>query len=484
MSAAPPSSPPRPEQGDSRDSIFAALEAFRREDLQWRSGRVFGYVYDPGREAEEVGKAAYALYLTENGLDPTSFPSLLRLENEILAMARARLHGDERTVGSFTSGGTESIILAVKAAREWGRQRGIADPEMVIPLTAHAAFHKAAHYLGVKVVTSAVDPTTYRADPGAMAPLITERTVLLVASAPSYAHGVIDPVAEIAALAAARGILCHVDACVGGWLLPAFRQLGSPIPDFDFRVPGVTSINMDLHKYAFTPKGASVVLYRDAELRRHQIYACASWTGYSVVNMAVQSSKSGGPLAAAWAVMHHLGEAGYLEIARRMRDSTAALVDGIRRIPGLRVLSEPEMCLLAFAGDGVDVFHIVDEMKMRGWYVQAQFGRGPSPANVHLSVGPNNAPWVEAFLADLAASVEAARAMPVSELAAQVGATFAALDPAAVSDETIRQMMSLAGATSGGLPGRFAEINQILDRLPPPLVERALVEFLGTIFRG
>ncbi len=474
-----------PDKGRSREELFATLAAYRRHDLDWKSGRTFGFVYDPGHQAAEIGKDVYASFLTENGLDPTSFPSLARLENEVVAMARAQARGDGDVVGTFTSGGTESILLAVKAARGWARERRphVDVPEMILPATAHAAFYKAADYLGVRAVTVAVDPRTLCADPDAIRAALTGRTVLLVGSAPSYAHGVVDPVPEIASIAAEQGILCHTDACVGGWLLPWFRRLGVAMPDYDFAVPGVTSLSMDLHKYAFCPKGASMLLCRTAELRKHHVFANASWTGYSVVNTAVQSSKSGGPIAAAWAVMNAIGADGYAEIARQMHEATRALVAGVRAMPGLSVVGEPQMSLIAIACEDASVFHIADEMKGRRWYVQPQFARGPSPANLHLTVGPTNARWVEAFLGDLRESHEAARALPPSALAAEIARTFAELDPAQVSDETLESMMSTAGAAAGVLPGRLAEVNQILNALPPALVERALVAFVGQLFR-
>jgi glutamate/tyrosine decarboxylase-like PLP-dependent enzyme len=476
-----------PEQGLSRPEIARVLESYRAQDLQWKTGRTFGFVYDSGHEATAIGKEAYASFLTENALDPTSFPSLLRLENEVVGMARQQASGDAAVVGTFTSGGTESIMLAVKTARDWARKHRphICDPTVVLPATAHAAFHKAAYYLGVRVVVTPVDPVSFRALPEHMRAATDENTILLVASAPSYAHGVVDPVQEIAGLAQARGILCHVDACVGGWLLPYFRRLGSVFPRFDFSVPGVTSLSMDLHKYAFTPKNASVVLYRDAALRLHQVYVCAEWAGYSVINMGVQSSRTGGPMAAAWAVMCALGDEGYLRIAQKMRDTTAALVKGIEQVQGLRVLGRPDMSLIAFASDSVNIFHIADEMRIRGWYVQPQFRRHGGAENIHLTVGPTQAPWVEAFLEDLKDAVAAASKLPVSELAVQMEEVFRQLDGEEVSDETLVQMMTMAGTTpEGGVPARMAEANQILNVMSPRLVERALGMLFNGAFRG
>jgi glutamate/tyrosine decarboxylase-like PLP-dependent enzyme len=327
-----------------------------------------------------------------------------------------------------------------------------------------------------------VDATTFAADPDAMARAIGDDTILLVGSAPSYAHGVIDPIADLAALARARGLWLHVDACVGGFLLPYWRRLGAPVPPFDFAVEGVTSMSMDLHKYAFAPKGASLVLYRDAALRRHKIYACARWTGYAVVNMAVQSSKTGGPLAGAWAVLHFLGDEGYLEAARRTLDGTRHLVEGIAAVPGLRVLGRPEFCLVAAASDEVSVFEVADEMKARGWYVQPQLRVGASPENLHFSLHPGNVRRLDAMLADLRVSVEAARGRPRGELAAAVQEAFAGLDPESLDEGMFDRLMAFAGLEGAGVPDRMAEVNELLNALPVALRERLLVLFVNRLF--
>jgi sphinganine-1-phosphate aldolase len=473
-----------PDRGWSKDDVLTALGAMKKDDVPWRSGRAFAYVYDGGAEIEEVAKAAFTSYLTENGLDPTAFPSLLRLENDLIAMARAHLGGVDGVVGSFTSGGTESIVLAVKAARDHALSaRGIAEPEMIVPVTAHAAFHKAAHYLGVKLVTSPVDATTFRADVDGMRALINERTILLVASASGYAHGVVDPVRDIAALAADRGLLCHVDGCIGGFLLPYFRRLGATVPDFDFAVPGVTSMSMDYHKYALCPKGASVVLYRDEALRRFQYFACSSWTGYTMVNPTFQSSKSGGPLAAAWAVLHFVGDAGYLELARGLLATKDAIVAGVRAIDGLELMGEPEMSLVGFTSRTLPVFAIADAMKTRGWLVQAQLGYGPSPANLHVSIQPSNVRWTEEFLRDLAATVAEVRAsgatiVDLSGMAAGIAAEVEGPD----GDAKLEALLDQMGVGGGGVPGQMAGVNALLDAIPRSVQERILVRVVSRMF--
>jgi glutamate/tyrosine decarboxylase-like PLP-dependent enzyme len=474
-----------PQHGLPRDALFQKLEAYRANDMPWRDGRTWAYVYDPGRETEEVIKQAYMMYLTENALDPTVFPSLLRLENELVAMAAAHLNGDAEVVGNFTSGGTESIMLAVKTARDYARAKrpGIKSPEILLPATAHAAFQKAAHYLDLTPVLVPVDPRTFKADVDALRRAITPNTILLVGSAVSYAHGVVDPIRELGRLALERNLLLHVDGCMGGFLLPYFRRLGAPVPDFDFSVPGVTSISMDFHKYAFAAKGASTILYRSKELRKYQIYACSNWSGYTVINPTVQSTKSGGPLAAAWAVLHFIGDHGYLEIARQVLEATRKIADGIERIDGLRLLGRPEMNLVAFTSDTVSVFHVIDEMKQRGWYIQPQLGFQDSKENIHLSINPASVKWVDALLADLRVCVEVAKGMKSGELAATVREAFQAIDPDTLSAETFSQMLGMAGVQGTQLPVRMAEINEVLNALPTALRERLLIEFLNDLLR-
>jgi glutamate/tyrosine decarboxylase-like PLP-dependent enzyme len=407
------------------------------------------------------------------------------MENELVAAAAGLLGGGPGTVGSVTSGGTESCLLAVLAARD--SRPDLADPGMVLPVTAHAAFHKAAHYFGVRAVAVPVDPVTFRADPAAMAAAIDESTVLVVASAPSYAHGVLDPVAEIAAVTERRGVRLHVDACIGGWVLPYFARLGVPLPPFGFDVPGVTSVSVDLHKYAYCPKGVSVLLHAGAELRRPQYFASADWPGYTMVNTTLQSTRSGGPLAAATAVLRHLGDDGYLRLAADARAAVGAIRAGVAAIDGLRVLGDPVSTLLAIAATGsdLDLFTVADEMRARGWYVQPQFAHQSSPVNLHLTVTAANRGGEPEFLADLAASVAAARSSGPVVVDDGVAAFVAALDPDALTGEQFAGLLAAAGLGDGsGLPARMAPVNALLAVAPARLRERLLLEFLGALYSG
>jgi sphinganine-1-phosphate aldolase len=473
------------------EMILAHLDRLRAADLPVHGGRTMAYVYDAGLAGlDELAARAHAAFAGVNGLDMTAFPSVVALENDIVGQAARLLGGGPRTAGTFTSGGTESCLLAVLTAREHAaRTRGVDAPELVLPQTAHAAFHKAAALFGLTPVTVPVDPVNFRPDPRDVAAALTPRTALVVASAPSYAHGVVDPVPEIAAAAAERGVLCHVDACIGGWYLGHRRLAGGADapPPFDLAVPGVTSLSVDLHKYGYTPKGASVLLFRDAALRRHGWFAHASWPGYPVVNATLQGTKSAGPLAAAWAVLQKVGTAGYVELARRVHEAARALVDGVGRIGGLRVLGRPDASLVAVAAteDGPDPFVVADEMRLRGWYLQPQPAYGPSPANLHLTVTAAVADpaRIAELLAELAAAVERARAMGPAAADPALVQAAAGLDPAALGPAEVAFALRAAGVgADGALPLRMAPVLAVLQSLPAPLTERLLPEVVSRLY--
>ncbi|MCP2328084.1 glutamate/tyrosine decarboxylase-like PLP-dependent enzyme [Hamadaea flava] len=472
-----------PEHGRSSAELLDELRQLRAADLPTQGGRTTAYVYDSGRpEVRAAAQAAYLEMLEVNGLDPTAFPSIVRLEREVVAAVASRLGGDDATPGIFTSGGTESIILAVKAARD--SRPDVAEPEIVVPTTVHAAFHKAGHYLGVRVKQVPVSPSSFRADAAATADAITENTVLVVASAPSYAHGVIDPVTEIAAVALERGIACHVDACVGGWLLPWLADAGADVSPFDLSVPGVTSLSVDLHKFGYAPKGASVLLFRDSELRLAAYFACAEWPGYTVINSTIQSSKGAGPLAGAWATLQALGTSGYRQLGASALAATRQVVRGIADIPGLKVLGSPDATLVAFTVDddpGLDLFTIADEARARGFFLQPQLSYAGMPASLHLTLTGVSAEGVDALLATLTIAVEAARAIgpaPTAGLAEMIGG----LDFAALDDATFASLLPAVGVSFAEGTPRMAAVNGVLDGLPPAAREALLTRFLSALY--
>jgi hypothetical protein len=298
---------------------------------------------------------------------------------------------------------------------------------------------------------------------------------------------VVDPIPELGRRALELDVLWHVDGCIGGFVLPYFRRLGRDVTDFDFSVPGVTSMSMDFHKYAYCPKGASVVLYRDASLRRHQLYAKAAWTGYTVINTTFQSTKSGGALAATWTALNYVGDEGYLDIAERTLAAVDAIRDGIDAMDDLDVMGDPESNLIALTSDTVNVFDVVDEMRTNRWYVQPQLGFAGSRENIHLSVGGASLPLVPELLEDLASACVRAKASPTPPADDEIVALLHSLDPATLGPEEFDLL--LAGAGIGGdddgapeVPDRTAGINAILNVCPPELAERVLIEFFNRIY--
>ncbi len=385
-----------PAKGTPHDELMARMKGALSHDADWRGGRIWSLVYFAGEDVARVLKDAYNEAFFTNGLGPGAFKSLKKFESEVVAMT-ADLLGLPEAVGNMTSGGTESILMAVKTARDRAAaERGITQPEMVLPLTAHPAFDKAGHYLGVKVVHTPIRED-YRADAAAARAAITENTVMIVGSAPCYPFGSIDPIPELAALAQESGIACHVDACLGGYLLPFVERLGYRVPPWDFRVPGVTSISADLHKYGFSARGASAVMYRDDGWRRRQFFAYGDWPGGLYGSPTMTGSRPGGAIAAAWAVLNYLGEDGYMRLARTIMETSRAIIDGINAVPGLRVLGDPPMSVFCFGSDTADIYAVGDELDRLGWHPDRQ----QMPPSLHLMVTPAHADIVEPFLADL-----------------------------------------------------------------------------------
>jgi sphinganine-1-phosphate aldolase len=392
-----------PDKGTPRDKLTSRLHDAIARDADWRGGKIFSLVYFAGDDVAEVLKEAYTTAFYSNGLGPAAFKSLKKFESEVIAMTADLLNHPD-AAGNMTSGGTESILMAVKTARDWARaERGISQPQMVIPVTAHPAFHKAAHYLEVEVVHTPLRDD-FRADVNAMRNAITDNTILLAGSAPCYPFGVIDPIPEIAALAAERGILCHVDACLGAYLLPFVERLGRPVAPWDFRVPGVTCISADLHKYGYSARGASVILYRDRELRRHQFFASSDWPGGLYGSPTLAGSRPGGAIAASWAVLNYLGVEGYTRLARIVMETTGALIHGINRIPELRVLGDPDMSVFAFTSGSLDIHAVADALDGAGWHPDRQ----QNPSSLHIMVTPAHENAVEPFLSALEAAVDRA----------------------------------------------------------------------------
>jgi sphinganine-1-phosphate aldolase len=398
-----------PSVGRDRGEVLAQMRRLRSErDVDPKKGTVFALIYtNPDGAHYRFIDEVFALFMNENALNPIAFPSLRKFENEVVRMSCALLGGDDqRSCGNLTSGGTESLLLAVKTWRDYVcAKKAIRKPEMVLPETAHPAFRKAAHYFGVRTVIVPTRSADLAVDVDAVRAAVTRNTVLIVASAPTYPHGVVDDIAAIGRIGLDSDVPLHVDACMGGFILPWARRLGYPVPQFDLSVPGVCSISADLHKYGFTPKGASVLLYAQQEYRRAQFFAEPVWSGGMYISPTMLGTRGGGSIAAAWATMVTLGEAGYTELARICLETADFFRAEVAKIPPLRIMGNSVGSLLAIgSSDPADVHILVvaDVMEERfGWTLDRQNG----PDCIHLTVMPPNSDTRQRFVDDLRASV-------------------------------------------------------------------------------
>lgn len=388
-------------EGRKREDLFGEMEKVKEHDIKWKEGKAFSLVFNGGQELSDITKDAYCMFFSENGLNPSAFPSLKKFENEVVGMTASLLSGGEKVAGSMTSGGTESILMAIKTAREWAKANKphITEPELIMPISAHPAFNKGGHYFGVKVISVATRDD-FRADVTAMKEEITDNTILIVGSAPSYPQGVIDPIEELSILALDNNILMHVDACVGGIVLPFYRKLGVDLPKFDFELEGVTSMSVDLHKYGYAAKGASVVLYKSKELRRHQFFVTTDWPGGMYGSPTVLGTRPGGAIAAAWAIMNYLGEEGYLKLIGQIKDTTEEFKKRISQTPEVELAGDPDMSVLCLVSSTVDIFQVGDCMAARGWHLDMQ----QDPNSLHLTVSAAHKDTIDEFFKDLGES--------------------------------------------------------------------------------
>eukprot|EP00793_Prasinoderma_coloniale_P005444 PRCOL_00004852-RA len=429
--------------GRSAGEVASALGAMKDMDAAWQA-RTSGTVYmgsEGMAEHEELVGKAVTQFLHSNPLHGDLFPSAQRCEAEVVAMCASLLHGDVRTtgvVGNMTSGGTESILMAVKSARDYARQtRGITDPELVMCENAHPAYDKAASYFGLRVVRTRARPGALDADPAAMRRGCSRNTVLLIASAPSYPHGVVDDVTEIAATAKSLGACCHVDCCLGGFVVPFAKAAGVDLPPFDFAVPGVTSISIDTHKYGLAPKGSSVVLYRSKELRRCMFSAATEWTGGLYVSPSVAGSRVGSLVVGAWAALVHVGADGYASNAKKILDAAKQMAQGIAKIDGLEIVGRPDAMVVAFGSvdqKALDIFKVNDALADKGWSLNPL----QKPSALHFCLTMQHVDGaVDDFLRDLAECVAYVRANPSwdgSGMAPIYGMATAMPDRGAIAD--------------------------------------------------
>ena len=396
---------PLPDAGTPWIDLKARMTDYATGDVRWRDGKTAVYVFNAGPEVEQVQKEAYALFMSENGLGPAAFPSLKRMEEEVVGFGLSLLHGPDEATGVITSGGTDSITMAVKAARDYARKvRGVTGPlNVVLPRSAHPAFDKACAVMEIEVRrTPLVD---YLADPAAMAATADDATVMIVGSAPNFPYGLIDPIGALSELAVARDLWLHVDACVGGYIAPFVRMNGGDVPPFDFELPGVRSISADLHKYGYCAKGASTVFFRSAELMKFMTFDFRDWPGGRMVTPTLAGTRPGGAISAAWAVMNFLGVEGYRRKHGEVTATREKIEAGARRL-GFTILGRPQLGIVAFTRSDVDCLGLWAKMRERGWFTSIT----TEPPSLHLMLSPFHAQVADQYVADLEWAVEGLRA--------------------------------------------------------------------------
>ncbi len=395
-----------PLNGTSKDALLNSMQQLIKHDANYKDGKIWSLVYYSGDELSDFLQKAYCERWNESSANEDLFPAIVELEKEVISIASHLLNGNENTCGNITSGGTESILLAIKTARDYARitKPHITHPEIILPATAHPAFFKAAKYFDIKPITVVVD-SDFRADILAIKNNITSNTILVMGSAPNYPQGVVDPIAEIAQLALEYNLWCHVDACVGGFLLPFVKKAGFPVPDFDFCVEGVTSISADIHKYGYAARGASLVLYKNKALYQYQAYSADDWYGKKYISNTLLGARPAGPIVAAWSILQCLGEEGYLKLANEVMHTASKIKNAIASIPELKILGNPSACVLGIASDELDIYMLGDELDVLGWNLERQ----QLPPSLHLVITPAHTQASEKLISDLHIAVQKLR---------------------------------------------------------------------------
>lgn len=409
---------PMPTSGQTSSDIFEKLDRFKQEDPNYKNGKVWSLVYYIDEAHQDFHKEAYFKFACENGLNPTAFKSLKKMENDIISATADILNGTDEVCGVVTSGGTESCLMAVKTYRDMARdKRRVKKPEMIIPESAHVAWYKASEYFGVKIrmIPLLEDLTP---DLNAMKKMINRNTVMILGSAPEYPHGTIDPIEKMGAIAQKHNIPLHVDACVGGFILPFMAMNGVELPKWDYRVPGVTSISADIHKYGYAAKGASTITYRNLDYLKYQMFVQPNWSGGVFASSALLGTRPGGAYAAAWATLQYFGKEGYQKLAKETYEAVNKLKDGIKAIPELDIMGNPQGPLFAYQSvdPNVNIYAVGDQMDAKGW----QVNRNQKPDGLHAMVTAQHLKVVDQYLSDLKESVAIVKANP--ELANQGGA--------------------------------------------------------------
>lgn len=460
-----------PQAGRPDAEVLKQLKDFAKDDPNYREGRLWSLVYHLDEEHDAFTAKAYSAFSSANGLNPAAFQSLKQMETQIISTLAGLTHGGPDTCGVVTAGGTESCLMAVKTYRDMARKkRRVTRPNMILPKTAHVAWFKAADYFGVKVQLLPMTPE-HATDISRLKRMINARTVMILGSAPEYPHGTIDPIAQMGAIAQSKGIPLHVDACVGGMILPFMARNGVDLPDWDFRVPGVTSLSIDLHKYGYAAKGASTILYRNLDLLKHQMFVCQDWPGGIFASPAMLGTRPGGAYAAAWAVMQKMGVEGYCQLAQETSEAVETLKAGISQIDGLRILGRPQGPLLAYGSTdpALNIYAVADQLEQRGWSVN----RVQNPDGIHCMVTAKHRQVTDAYLSDLSQAVAIVKANP--ELSKTGGAaTYGMMAHVPfrgmVKSKVLDVFAEMYRAGGGGL--------QLEDDKAPNLLERLMARYV------
>ncbi|KAL0281353.1 UNVERIFIED_CONTAM: hypothetical protein PYX00_002365 [Menopon gallinae] len=373
-----------PENGLPVSDIVQLIDKYLQAgDYQWKDGKVSGAVYVYKEElinllTDVYGKASYT-----NPLHPEIFPGICKMEAEVVRMTANLFHGGPQACGTMTTGGTESIMMAVKACRDYAiHERGIKHPQMVVPTTAHPAFDKAAAYLKIKIIHVRVDPETTAVDLKAMKRAITRNTCMLVGSVPNFPYGTMDDIVAIGALGARYNIPVHVDACLGGFVIAFMEKAGYKLPPFDFSVKGVTSISADTHKYGCAPKGSSVIMYSDKKYLHHQYTVTTDWPGGVYGSPTVNGSRAGGIIAACWATFIYFGLNGYVDITKKVVSTAKYIEEELRKIKDIFIFGTPISTVIAIGSKSFHIYRLSDALGKRGWNLNPlQY-----PPGIHLCV--------------------------------------------------------------------------------------------------
>lgn len=465
------------QKGKNVEEVLNELQELKKLDLDWKKGRAFSMVYYLGEAEIELMSQAYKMFMSENALNPGAFKSLKKMEKDLVYTVASLLGDPDILKGSFTSGGTESILLAVKSARDYALKKNPRIvPEMIIPLSAHPAFDKAGHYFGIKVIHAPLNEN-YQLDISALEQLVNSNTILLVGSAPSYPHGIIDPIQELSEFAIRKDIWLHVDACVGGMVLPFMEMLGYYVPAFDFRLEGVCSMSIDLHKYGYVSKGASIILYKNKELKRNQYFVYGGWNGGLYGSTGILGTRSGGNIAAAWALMNHIGLDGYKNIVKTVVDTAQKLIYEVKQIPELQVIGNPISTVFAFTSDKIDIYELADELAEKGWLLDRQ----QTPPSLHLTVNYIHKDYVQDFIQDLKTAVQKAKQFKLSHLTnsfvKNVTKTAVKILPEKMMSKITENITKLA--SGNGLPQKTAPMYGMIAQLHNTKdIEQMILEIL------